>query len=436
MNQLIPNTPLASAKRTKTERAGMHSWHPYYAGYSEQFVDSAIKHLNLSSSDIILDPWAGSGTTGIVATRSNIPSIMIDINEVMVSFAAAKTPFVLTHSENIRNYFYKLASINPTSQTPENDSLEKVFSRECAKLIRGVHDTIPRKPSFKNNPCYLESPSDKALLNTQDRIDPIYSFYKSVLLKTIRTLSGIKKSANPTWLKGSNEQISFTKEKFFESLILNCEGMLNDISRFYGSNKINMEHSCINGSVKKMKIDSDSIDAVITSPPYLTRIDYVMATLPEMLLSADESKITQVRHATTGAPVITKNERYQLDSWGATCNSILDGIKNHPTKAAATYYWKNIIQYFMDTHESLIEINRVLKKGGKALLVVQSSYFKEINIPLGELYCEMAEGLGMGAKISFREVVKGHMAHINTKSSKYKEKKVYYEDVVEITKLY
>ncbi|MBC6423004.1 MAG: hypothetical protein GDA43_18470 [Hormoscilla sp. SP5CHS1] len=62
---------LASAKRSRKERMRVHAWHPYYAGYSEAFVSSAIAYLNLNSalSPLLLDPWNGSGTTGLVASR-------------------------------------------------------------------------------------------------------------------------------------------------------------------------------------------------------------------------------------------------------------------------------------------------------------------------------------------------------------------------------
>ena len=47
---------------------------------------------------------------------------------------------------------------------------------------------------------------------------------------------------------------------------------------------------------------------------------------------------------------------------------------------------------------------------------------------------EMAEKLNAKASIAFKDVVRGHMAHVNTKSNEYKKDKVFYEDVVEISK--
>jgi hypothetical protein len=61
-----------------------------------------------------------------------------------------------------------------------------------------------------------------------------------------------------------------------------------------------------------------------------------------------------------GATVITKERKEQRESWGKSSNQVLDAIKSHETKAAVSYYWKNIVQYFMDADAALEEIFRVV----------------------------------------------------------------------------
>jgi hypothetical protein len=81
---------LASAKRGAKERQGVHAWHPYYAGYSEAFVSSAIEYLGVNNSHVLLDPWPGSGTTAPVASRYKLPIIELEINPAMHLFANVK----------------------------------------------------------------------------------------------------------------------------------------------------------------------------------------------------------------------------------------------------------------------------------------------------------------------------------------------------------
>jgi ubiquinone/menaquinone biosynthesis C-methylase UbiE len=119
-----------------------------------------------------------------------------------------------------------------------------------------------------------------------------------------------------------------------------------------------------------------------------------------------------------------------MRSWGQLCNDFLQAVKKHNSKASQSYYLPIYSQYFQDAERSLREIKRVLKPGGRGVIVVQSSYYKEVELPLGDIYIEMSQELGLEAELGRREVIRQHMAHINTKSSKYVKEKVYYEDAI------
>lgn len=185
---------------------------------------------------------------------------------------------------------------------------------------------------------------------------------------------------------------------------------------------------------RRLDIEDNFIDGIITSPPYLTRIDYAMSTKPEILIVSNSEILRQIRENTIGSPVIVDKNIAVNSLWGKTCLQLLNRVKKHRSKAATSYYLPNMLQYFNDAELSLREIIRVLKPNSKALIVVQSSYFKEHEINLGTIYVELCKNLGVRSEIVNREVIRSHLAHINTNSNKYKKKKVYLEDVVCITK--
>lgn len=425
-----PNLYLCSAKRTAVEKTGLHGWHPYYAGYSEAFVESAIRYLGCDRNMLLLDPWGGSGTTSIVAAKTGIPSICLDINPVMATFAAAKSYQVLSREEEIVNFFETIEKFTfPESSLTNNDSLTNIFTLKTARLIRSVVDAI----TFKKVAEIPKNLTQYVKYSTQI-IDPIYAFYLSVIFVSLRKLSGLKPRSNPTWINKSDKKVTLSPQVLFEELRNNAAQMLRDIKEFYAFQCEVIPHISLTGDIRSMPFYGESIDVLIASPPYLTRIDYAISTMPEIYLLGGEELLSCIRHSTMGAPVITKGEKYQKQSWGTTCNFILDSIKEHPTKAAKSYYWKNIVQYFMDLDNALDEIKRVLKPGGKELIVVQSSYFKELEIPLAKIYCEFAVNKGFKAEIVRSEKVKNHLAHVNTKSNSYKRGKVYYESFVYLEK--
>ncbi len=430
--------PLTSAKRTAVERSGPHSWHPYYAGYSESFVGSALRYLGCHEETTLLDPWGGSGTTGIVAARSGIPSICIDVNPVMATFAAAKSRQVLAHREELLTFFDNLdcAELSIESHIGRDDALANIFTPETVNSIRYVANGVtPERFSAKSES--KDARQVRKALDDPDRlINLVQAFCLSVMFVSLRKLSGVERSSNPTWLKSRDEKAHVSPSALFAALRSDARKMLTDLEAYFGVERTIAPNYSLHGDARHLPVRDASVDAVITSPPYLTRIDYAMATMPEMYLLGDGELLKRTRHQTMGAPVITRSDKYQKESWGATCNAVLDAVKAHPTKAAMSYYWKNIVQYFIDLDLALDEMRRVLAPRGEALLVVQTSYFKDIEIPLGLIYCEMAEGKGLDAAIVYEEEVRGHIAHVNTKSSQYKKNKVYREEVVHLTKSY
>lgn len=416
---------LASAKRGLSERKGVHAWHPYYAGYSERFVETALQYLGCVKGNTVVDPWAGSGTTGLMASRAGIDCICFDINPVMASFAGAKARSVLENRDAIETWLRTLpCRFVGETESGEPEPLTNIFEAATATHFRAILRSIP----------FNEHTSPSVHLLKENVLNPCHAFCRAVIFATIRQTSGIQKRQNPTWIRTRMEKAHVSESHLFSALRTNGKAMLDQLAEAYhGVFKAGI-FSALNGDARALPIKDASIDAVITSPPYLTRIDYAVSTFPEMMTFGDNKLMESVRHKTMGAPVITKTQRTQQTRWGQLCNEVLDAIKSHNTKAASSYYWKNIIQYFIDMDASLVEIKRILKPGASALIVVQSSYFKEIEIPLGDIYVQAARGLGLDAGIVAREEIKTHMAHVNTRSNQYKLNKIYYEDIVEVRK--
>jgi SAM-dependent methyltransferase len=426
---------LASAKRKRNERSGIHAWHPYYAGYSEDFLLSAIEYLNLSSNSVVLDPWAGSGTTQFVCAKKEIKALGVEVNPIMAAFANAKTGFVLQERLRIEKFLKEL-ELNATDQSYNsldldgNDPLLEWMSESLCLEMRRIMNKILSFKSKKDEIFIHKYPSCISK-NMKIKIsDPITEFLKAGLFITGRQLAKYSGGSNPTWTRATKSLVEYKFSDVRNAYIKQCYQMLSDVSG--AGIKNNTFNISLVANSRNLPFNDNYFDAVITSPPYLTRIDYAISTKPELLLMGNNDFLRKIREETMGAPVIVDRDIEKRNSWGVLCNALLDSVESHSSKAAKSYYLPNIVQYFRDADESLSEIIRVVKPGCRALIVVQSSYFKEHEIALGEMYVEMAIEKNCKAKIISRDIVKGHMAHVNTKSSGYKENKIYYEDVVEV----
>jgi DNA modification methylase len=148
-------------------------------------------------------------------------------------------------------------------------------------------------------------------------------------------------------------------------------------------------------SSNNLQIEDETVDYIITSPPYCTRIDYAVTTKVELaVLGFPASNFKSLRNHMIGTTTIYCSECEIMEKWGNEISVLLSKIKNHPSYASSNYYFKTYWQYFNDSYSSLCELNRVLKKDGYAVIVVQDSYYKEIHIDLAKIFNEMAYNLG------------------------------------------
>jgi DNA modification methylase len=151
------------------------------------------------------------------------------------------------------------------------------------------------------------------------------------------------------------------------------------------------------GSSERLSLPDESVNFVLASPPYCTRIDYAMATSAELSLLGfrHASGFDQLRRNLMGSATVPKVHPAALPSWGSTCLEFLARLKNHTSKASETYYYKNHLQYFSSLSSSIREIGRVLRFDGKCVVVVQDSYYKDLHNDLSVMLTEMADSSGL-----------------------------------------
>src|SRR5437667_11578342 len=71
-------------------RSPIHNWFPYPAGFSNKAVEHAIHKFSITQNDLMYDPFAGTGTTNIVARSLGIDSIGVEAHP-FIYFVARTT---------------------------------------------------------------------------------------------------------------------------------------------------------------------------------------------------------------------------------------------------------------------------------------------------------------------------------------------------------
>lgn len=361
----------ASPKRSKGQGS---EWYPYYAGFSASFVDQSLRSLSLPAGARVLDPWNGSGTTTARATLAGYSSVGIDINPAMALIAAGRLA-----SRRDTLLLRSLAEADSASPAvEENDPLLFWLGPLTASAFRAMAGRIIEK-----HDTHLSA----GLPNSAAAAAAYYAALGLVLRKLLRPQVG----TNPAWHKQKRDarrRIALGKQglsSLMEAAIASLEANLSDQS--LASNTV-----LLTGDSRALNIEPGTIEAVITSPPYCTRLDYPIALQPELSLlghGPDSPNFRVLREATQGTPMIRLTVPEPSTAWGRTSTALLAAIGDHSSRASKSYYHKTYAQYFDDLSRSFDEITRVCHSGSTCIIVVQSSWYKDIYVDLPSIVIDM-----------------------------------------------
>jgi DNA modification methylase len=412
---------LRSPKRTTLPKVERSRWYDYYAGYSPKFVRDSLLSLNLRSGSTVLDPWNGSGTTSRVARGLGMNAVGFDINPAMViiakSWELSSREYAV--AENQLKAVIKRATSFRTRAGTVSDPLSKWLVPSSSETFRCLEQAIQETVLRRKVPVFLVHEAEL------DGLTGLGALFYTALFRTFRSFLTSFRTTNPTWIKAPalqrrlhpkrDEVFDLFQEKFLESLrLLFSQATL-------GLNTAGTSHVSLACS-KELPVRSNSVDAVVTSPPYCTRIDYVIATRPELAILGfeDGEEIQSLRHKMIGTPTMIRQESRVQIEWGGTCRSFLESVTCHKSKASSTYYTKYFLQYFDSTFKSLKEIDRVLKRNGSCLIVVQDSFYKEIHNNLPKVISEMGVQIGWKLQDQLDFSIPNTIARINSSTSKYR----------------
>lgn len=420
---MIHHRMIRSPKRDLPSRRRSANLYHYYAGFSPKFVKDVIAALNIDKGSVIMDPWNGSGTTTHVARDMGFSAIGFDINPVMV--IVAKAMLLNCSSDNkmkILNDLDSIIEIATTAQkcsAPEDEPLDSWLESESARYFRSLEKAIYHS-QVSNDYCpiyakkKLESLSSLAL------------FYYLALFRTLRGFLTMHISSNPTWIKMSSAK----RDCINPSFDLICTELKKQIHNMININILNNAHADSNtefiridrASSDSIPLPNSSIDSVISSPPYCTRIDYAIATSPELALlgCSMNTDIKDLRDKMIGTPTIIRKALEVKSEWGPACESFLSAVESHDSKASKSYYYRYHVQYFDSIFRSLLEIDRTLMNSGNCVIVAQDSYNKDIHNDLPKIFCEMADSLGWITINRLDFDIKRTMASRNCRTKKYR----------------
>lgn len=390
------------ANKVDPQDRAFHNWYRFVLSFPPHLVRDYIDQFRLTDKNTLLDPFCGTGTTLVEAKLRGISSIGIEANSFAHFATSVKTNW----------------DVDPELLCTHSQEIVKIVQGILA--AQGVDDIISHDIDANYLKLRRLTPEENKLILTNS-ISPIPLHKVLVLLDNLKEYKDdrvydhqLLALASTLVYSASNlhfgPEVGVGKPKENAPVI---DNWLNEIE-IMADDLRNRSHS-VNVTTKTFFADSrsvdrillpNSIDAVITSPPYPNEKDYTRITrLESVILGFIESK-TDLRLLKKG--LIRSNTRNVYkgdddDKWiedFPEIGMIADEIEKRridlgKTSGFERLYSKVTRLYFGGMARHLASLRSVLKPGARLAYVVgdQASYLR-IKIQTGQLLSDIAEALG------------------------------------------
>lgn len=394
---------IANGERNKLssfDRA-FHDWYRFVLSYPPHLVRQYLNEFDLGKTDLVLDPFCGTGTTIVESKLRKIPSIGIEANRFAQFAGSVKVDWSVDASE----------------------------LREHAKGIRDRAISSLEKKGMSDAPGkYLNIPSNlRQLSNDQVRIILKNSISPIPLHKSLVLMDEIDRFKSTSFNK-------YFRLAFANALVFGISNL--KFGPEVGIGKVRHDVSVVSlwfAEVEKISSDIASVDskdypdasvilsdsrdassflkdrkisAIITSPPYPNEKDYTRTTRLESVMlgfiaNKEELRLmkkSMLRSNTRGVYKDDDDDKFVKDV--VEIQNIATEIEDrrielNKTSGFERMYARVTKLYFGGMAKHLLQLQCVLKPGAHLAYVVgdQASYLR-VMIRTGQIIARIAESIG------------------------------------------
>ena len=389
--ELPPSSSGIVANRLASEDRAVHDWYRFVLSYPPHLVRGYLDKFEVTPSMTVLDPFCGTGTTLVECKKRGVASVGIEANS-MAHFASATKVDWDVEASNLLEAAERVA-----------DWAEDYLQEDAAFQLR-------------------ELPPDSQRIILTNSISPLPLHKALVLLEGIEESEHKKfepyfKIALASALVGPIGNLRFgpevgvskklkTDAPVIESWLENVRAIARDLEEFRDLADVPTRVHHADARVLPTLLKPNSVDAVITSPPYPNEKDYTRTTRLESVMLGFLNSPMELRALKKS--LLRSNTRNVYkgdddDQWIADHGEIqrlaaeieTRRIEMGKTSGFEKLYHKVTKLYFGGMARHLSALQSVLKPGARLAYVVgdQASYLR-VMIRTGQLLAQIAEDLG------------------------------------------
>jgi len=403
-NQIKQSYKLSNGKINNllAENRVAHDWYRFVLSFPPHLVEQYLQKFKVTREQCVLDPFCGTGTTLVECKKYGVASVGIEAHPMAYFASQVKTDWT-PDPDGLLEHSYRIAEI-------ASNELEAAGIEDNPFFPTSIDNTKLRLlPTNSQNLLITNSISPLPLHKTlvlldhlKRQVDERYITYELLALAKalVYTISNLH--------FGPEVGVSSIKQDapVIASWLTGIRAMANDLYELQSWTNTPVTVHCFDSRQVLSMLEPESIDVVITSPPYPNEKDYTRTTRLETVLLEfihDKKDLQALKRNLMRSNTRNVYKEDDDDLWVASYPQIQDiaeaiearRIELGKTSGFERLYAKVTRLYFGGLMRHLANLRQVLRPGAQLAYVVgdQASYLR-IKIPTGQLLANLAQSLG------------------------------------------
>lgn len=373
----------ASPTKRKDPKYATHGIHPFKGKFYPQLAKALLNISDTTVGARLFDPYCGSGTMLLEGMLNGFSAYGCDFNPLAAKIAHAKTSILSVPRDTVDHSIRVILDRLSQRQNKVPSKLDQFTNETHEELLNWFPKTVLYKLNW---------------LLTQVRLlghDTLIDFFEVVISSLIREIS----HQDPTDLRIRRRKEPFQDAPVLELFRKRLECQHSRLQKYWliaGRQPGRLiSPTVVQGDSRKpetmqtLGLDPNSVDCVVTSPPYATALPYIDTDRLSLLaiMGISSKARSMLEENLTGSREIRqqpkRNAEMQFLDESAT-KVLPDGIVTavrdiYTANKSVTVGFRRdnmpslLWRYFMDMKENLLQITTVLKRGSKAFYVVGDS---------------------------------------------------------------
>jgi DNA modification methylase len=363
--------------RTNYLTHGIHSYTAKFIPHMPRyFIEKYTKE-----GEIVLDPFAGSGTTLLEANLLGRNALGIDINPLAVLIGRVKTTSIKKEElEKANRFLFDALNKSKKSHKVNFPNINHWFNDQS------IYDL--GKIKYVINELYKNKQTNKKLKNFFD-----ICFSSIIRKSSFADPSNPKTYCSPRMRKLKKEGYKFDPIKYFKEAVIKNSKLIYMLDDSLKKFKVK-SHFIPTNTTLNIRLPSwtKRVDLIVTSPPYANAQEYFRNFKLELfwlglvdretLLKLDKNQIGGENHAVLNYKNLQHTGYQDIDK-------IIERLFSINKKSSYIVY-----KYFFNMEKSIKEYARVLKKGGHCVIIIGNNTVRGVKIPIDKTLIEIAKKNG------------------------------------------